>query len=91
MSGPSRAWQKRTVTIMARYEADKALVARVADILGNTDVRLLDGDRLTIHRLQTLGMAFGMKPGYEAVHWILDEALDENGDLTESFLHSVMV
>ena len=74
----------------ARYDADKQQVARIADILASEDIRLPDGDRLTVRRLQTLGMAFGMKPGYEAVHWLLDEAIDAEGKLTESFLASVM-
>lgn len=74
----------------ARYEADKAAVARIADRLANQDIRLPDGDRLTVRRLQTLGLAFGMKPGYEEVHWLIDEAMDGDGTLTESFLFSVM-
>nr|WP_319515402.1 alpha/beta fold hydrolase [uncultured Cohaesibacter sp.] len=74
----------------ARYEADKDVVARIADILASEDIRLPDGDRLTVRRLQTLGLGFGMKPGYEEVHWLLDEALDADGTPTESFLASIM-
>ncbi|WP_319411753.1 alpha/beta fold hydrolase [uncultured Cohaesibacter sp.] len=75
----------------ARFAADKAQLARIADILASEDIRLPNGDRLTVRRLQTLGIAFGMKPGYEEVHWLLDGALDQDGKLSESFLHDVMV
>nr|WP_319390744.1 alpha/beta fold hydrolase [uncultured Cohaesibacter sp.] len=75
----------------ARYEADKAQVARIADILASEDMRLPDGDRLTVRRLQTLGLGFGMKPGYEEVHWLLDEAICADGQLSEGFLASIMV
>ncbi|GAA1773259.1 alpha/beta fold hydrolase [Agromyces lapidis] len=49
-------------------------VAAVADHLAASDVRLPDGDRLTVHRLQTLGFDFGMVVGFDRVHWVFDEA-----------------
>ncbi|WP_316858549.1 alpha/beta fold hydrolase [uncultured Cohaesibacter sp.] len=74
----------------ARYPGDKEHVARIADLLAGEDVLLPDGDRLTIRRLQTLGLAFGMKPGFEEVHWLLETALDDEGFLNDSFLSLVM-
>ena len=38
------------------------------------DVRLPDGDRLSVRRFQSLGLDFGMGPGFENIHWLLDEA-----------------
>lgn len=78
----------------ARFPQNVDLVGNVADVLENADVRLPDGDRLTTRRLQLLGIDFGMKPGYDRVHWIFDEAWqpDRDGDrsLSEFFLANVM-
>lgn len=74
----------------ARYPEDQALVARLADHLAGNDVRLPDGDRLTVRRLQTLGIDFGMKPGFERMHWLLEEAFTDDGEnLTDGFLAQV--
>lgn len=50
-----------------RYPDDRALVARIADFIDANDVRLPDGDRLSVRRLQSLGLDFGMGPGFENV------------------------
>ena len=56
-----------------------------------------NGDPLTVERLQCLGADFGMKPSFERVHWMLDEAfLDGDGsvsagsEVSNEFLHGVM-
>jgi proline iminopeptidase len=66
-------------------------IARVADTLQAQDVRLADGDRLTVRRLQTLGFDFGMGPGFDRVHWLLDEAFSDRAEtrLSDTFLASV--
>ncbi|WKX73791.1 alpha/beta fold hydrolase [Streptomyces sp. XD-27] len=74
----------------ARYPDDADRLRRIADLLAATEVRLPDGDRLTVRRLRTLGLSFGMGDGFERVHWLLDEALDARGELTDTFLHQVM-
>ena len=73
-----------------RYPADKALVARIADFLVANTVRLPDGDRLTVRRFQSLGLDFGMGPGFENIHWLLDEAFAAPNRLSDQFLGSVM-
>lgn len=75
----------------ARYQDDKKLVSRLANRLAAGDVLLPDGDTLTVRRLQTLGIDFGMKPGFERMHWLLEEAFaDDDGDrLSEGFLAQV--
>ncbi len=73
-----------------RYPHDAARLRGIARLLATTDVRLPDGDRLTSHRLRTLGLVLGMGDGFERIHWLLDEALDEDGKPTDTFLHQVL-
>jgi proline iminopeptidase len=72
-----------------RYPHQVAQVGRIADRLAEGDVLLPDGDVLTVRRLQSLGIDFGMKPGYERMHWLLDEAFS-GGELSATFLHQVL-
>jgi len=79
----------KTREFYRRYPHNVDRVAAIADALAAGDVRLPDGDRLTVRRFQSLGIDFGMKPGYERMHWLIDEAFD--GDvLSETFLSQVM-
>ncbi|GAA4724839.1 alpha/beta fold hydrolase [Isoptericola chiayiensis] len=74
-----------------RYPADVERIGRIADQIAAGDVRLPGGDLLSVERFQTLGMAFGMGPGFERVHWIVDEAFDDGApdDLTDTFLAEI--
>jgi len=72
-----------------RYPHAAQDVARIADRLAEGDVRLPDGDVLTVRRLQSLGIDLGMKPGHERLHWLLDEAFN-GGELSATFLHQVL-
>ncbi|UKY48103.1 alpha/beta fold hydrolase [Streptomyces inhibens] len=80
----------RVLDFYARYPDDASRLSTIADLLATTEVRLPDGDRLTIRRLRTLGLALGMGDGFERLHWLLDESLDADGELTDTFLHQVM-
>jgi len=73
-----------------RYPEDRALVARIADFLDANVVRLPDGDRLTVRRFQSLGLDFGMGPGFENIHWLLDEAFAAPDRLSDQFLGALM-
>jgi len=66
-------------------------IARIADLLEAEDVRLPSGDRLTVRRFQTLGFDFGMKVGFDRVHWILDEAFVDAAEtkLSDTFMHTL--
>ncbi|MFC0506544.1 alpha/beta fold hydrolase [Micromonospora costi] len=72
-----------------RYPHQVAQVGRVADRLAAGDVRLPDGDVLTVRRFQSLGLDLGMKPGYERLHWLLDEAFTGD-EVSATFLHDVL-
>ena len=72
-----------------RYPHNVERVGRIADQLAGSDVRLPDGDRLTVRRFQSLGIDFGMKPGYERIHWLIDEAFDGE-ELSDTFLSQAM-
>jgi proline iminopeptidase len=75
-----------------RYPADRDRIGRIADKIGAEDIRLPDGDRLTVRRLQTIGIDFGMAPGYENIHWLIDEAFSDHEEtrFSDTFLASVM-
>jgi pimeloyl-ACP methyl ester carboxylesterase len=69
----------KTARYYARYPQDVDRVAAVADFIDAHDVRLPDGDRLSVRRLQSLGLDFGMKPSFERMHWLFDEAWTNEG------------
>ncbi|MFC7532286.1 alpha/beta fold hydrolase [Actinoplanes sp. GCM10030250] len=71
------------------FPGDAAIVRAIAGHLSTTDVRLPDGDRLTVERLRVLGSAFGMSYGYAQLHWLLDEAW-HGPELSDTFRHEVM-
>lgn len=89
--------QAKTRQFYERYPQDAGRVDRLVGIVSDGTVSLPNGDPLTVERVQSLGVGFGMKPGFERVHWMLDTAFaDGDGDaasasrLTEGFLASVM-
>jgi proline iminopeptidase len=84
--------ESKTRRFYKRFPDDAATIGAIADLIGATDVRLPDGDRLTVRRLQTLGIDFGMAPGMERVHWLIDEAFAARGGdrLSDHFLAAVM-
>jgi hypothetical protein len=71
------------------YPGAAAAVRRIADHLAAEDVRLPDGDRLTVERLRLLGNGFGMSYGYAHVRWLLDEAW-HGEQLSDTFRYDVM-
>ncbi|MEU4363208.1 alpha/beta fold hydrolase [Promicromonospora sp. NPDC023987] len=81
----------RTGEYYARYPADVGAVAAVADRLAEGDVRLPDGDVLTVHRFQSMGIDLGMQPGTERMHWFVEKAFARPGLLSAGFLQEAMV
>lgn len=80
----------KNVEFYRRHPQHRQTVRRIADLLTAYDVRLPDGDRLTPERFRLLGLAFGMGDGFDRVHYLLEDALDEFGRLTDVFLHQVL-
>ncbi|MFD8702724.1 alpha/beta fold hydrolase [Kitasatospora sp. NPDC059648] len=81
--------REKTTAYYARYPGDRQLVRRLADLIERQPVRLPDGDRLTVRRLRVLGLVLGMGDGAERLHWLLDEALDPDGEPSATFLQQV--
>lgn len=78
--------ETKTREYYRRYPQDVAAVAAIADRLAVGDVLLPDGDVLSVRRFQSLGIDFGMKPGFERMHWLVEKAFARPGRLSESFL-----
>ncbi|SDD37398.1 alpha/beta fold hydrolase [Glycomyces harbinensis] len=80
----------KTAEYYRRYPQDAERVGAIADRLAAEPVHLADGDVLTVHRFQTLGIDFGMKPGFERMHWLVENAFIRPGRLSEGFLADVL-
>lgn len=72
-----------------RYPEDVEQVRRMAEHLAAQDVRLPDGDRLTVARFRHLGKTLGTSGGFERVHWLLEDAWD-GAEPSEPFRYTVM-
>lgn len=84
--------EAKTERYYQRYPDDIARVGAIAEFIAGNDVRLPDGDRLSVRRFQTVGIDFGMAPGFENIHWLVDEAFAGPGNdrLSDHFLAQVM-
>ena len=83
--------REKTRRFYERYPDEKARIGRVADHITQNDILLPDGDRLTVKRLQIIGIDFGMAPGFENIHWLFDEAFADSHEdrLSDHFLAAV--
>ncbi len=74
-----------------RFPGNVDRAGAVADRLAAGPVRLPDGDVLSVRRLQTVGQLLGAQAGAEELHWLLEEALDDDapGGLSDTFLDRV--
>lgn len=82
----------KTKRYYERYPQDRERIGRIADFIAANQVILPDGDRLSVRRLQSAGIDFGMAPGFENIHWLVDEAFSSGTEdrLSDTFLASVM-
>ena len=75
-----------------RYPADREVFTAVADRLREHEVRLPGGDRLTVERLQTLGIGLGRRSGSAELHHLLERAFVDGPagpELSDAFLAEV--
>lgn len=87
-----RRLRARNDAYLVRYPGDAQGWSEVAGYLLEHDVRLPDGVRLTVERLQFLGMELGRSDGFEELHYLLEGAFVTAGGqrvLAEPFVHAV--
>ena len=63
-----------------RYPDDVQHVRDIVQHLVKHDVQLPSGGRLTPERFLQLGLSFGMSDGFEAVHYLIEEAFVDGND-----------
>jgi len=63
-----------------RYPDDAQRVRDIVQYLAERDVQLPGGGRLTVQRFLQLGLSFGMSDGYEAVHYLIEDAFVETAN-----------
>ena len=95
-----RATYRRVIAKNRRYyERYPDDVQRVRDIvkhLAENEVQMPGGGRLTVQRFLQLGISFGMSDGFEAIHYLLEDAFVESPrgsahgpELNRNFLSAV--
>lgn len=76
-----------------RYPADIEVVQKIVSLLRSKKVELPDCGILSPERFQQLGITFGMTEGFEAIHYLLEEALITNShgveELSFTFLRAL--
>ena len=76
----------------ARYPNDVQRVRDIVHHLDTNEVQLPGGGRLTAARFLQLGMSFGMSDGFEAVHYLIEEAFVDSpygAELNRNFLYAI--
>ena len=83
--------RSRNEVLRHRYPGDGDLLDGIADHVEHGDVRLPAGDRLTVPRLQSLGLGLGYSDGIEKVYYLLEHAWAGSlgGELADDFLAAV--
>ena len=75
-----------------RYPDDVQRVREIVQYLSENDVHMPSGGRLTVQRFLQLGLSFGMSDGFEAVHYLIEEAFVDSPkgrELNWNFLSGV--
>jgi pimeloyl-ACP methyl ester carboxylesterase len=71
-----------------RYPMDAGRAREVARVIARGQARLPDGQLLTVEAFQALGHGLGTGAGSHELHFLLEDALDGDGELTEGFLRA---
>jgi pimeloyl-ACP methyl ester carboxylesterase len=75
---------ERNEAYFRRYPEDRARAKEILGRLGQEDVRLPSGDRLTARRFRQLGMWLGDHAGWEFIHHVLELPVDSPGFLYDA-------
>lgn len=83
---------EKNLAYYARYPEDAKIIDKIVHLLSTNKIVLPDGDPLTVERFQTIGISFGMGPGIDQFHWLIDEAFagSDPEQLSDNFLEQVM-
>jgi pimeloyl-ACP methyl ester carboxylesterase len=82
----------RNRRFVERYPGDEARLAAIADRLEGSDVRFVSGDRLTVRRLQAVGITLGMSYGAARLHYLLEQAFvtgPDGPEISQAFLREL--
>lgn len=74
-----------------RFPQDVERIRAVADWLNENDVRLPQGDPLTVRKMQQVGIGFGMTEGLANTHYLFENAFVEGAggrEISDAFLQS---
>ena len=78
----------KTAEHYARYPEDAERAKRVASHLRERDVRLPNGQPLTVEAFQSAGHMLGMSTGSHELHYLLEDPF-AGGELSDEFLHEL--
>jgi pimeloyl-ACP methyl ester carboxylesterase len=88
-----RAAYPRLIEASRRYFAafpgDRIRVEQLAEHIASSQVRLPRGERLTVRRFKTAGIALGLRDGFETMHFLIEQAFPFGLDqpaMTEGFI-----
>lgn len=81
-----RTVERKNSQFHAAFPAARAQLDAVADHVRAHDVRLPDGSRLTVPRLQALGHGLGASSAVPGLAYLLEEAFAADGVLSDTFL-----
>jgi len=78
----------RLAAYFTRYPDDRAAWERVLAALEAEPVAMPRGGTLSARRLRTIGLGIGMEPGFERLHYLIEQAWDGEA-LSATFLEAV--
>lgn len=81
-----RTVERKNAQFHAAFPQAREQLEAVAAFVRATDVVLPDGSRLTVPRLQALGLALGAKSAIPGLAYLLEEAFAADGVLSDTFL-----
>ena len=81
---------RRTEAYYRHYPEDVDLVRRIATYLSEHAVSLPDGQPLTVEMFQSIGRMLGAGTGAHDMHYVLEGALTQDGELSDVFRYKVL-